>query len=1272
MLVDVVTVDEITGQTKSLNNDKYCVFLDDVKEQIKNKIFIETSDFLNETVRFSPNLIKMEIKTDDKTILIDSSNRTLLSYYHKYPENPILYVKSIFDVIILKDKYVIDEYKQYDLEPYSLLYFSPDVIEELYNEIKKEFTDLELDDLVNVLKMKLFSTNKEVLRKNELSELTQSIQDFFNSIKNKYSNGCKVYEKDKGDNDKFCKVVKTYTSDKYYKSGLDGIPEFTYTNLTFLFNIQGIRNVKLDQIFNQFLLSERIPFIAYNESSRTNPKVKVYNLLTETLDKLTIRSWIINEQKKIGKITYKRLRGLMFKINLNINTFKSENEYATVVINRNGTINVKIVFQENDKQTSLVLLEKLAINCVDTLITNVNKYNVRFSRLGDPQLTSISAILDTDRMIDKDKFFGVLSKPVAYRIFEQKDTKDVNVISFYARTTEQIETEESERLGVTINLKDNPYKKNSSLIIIYGARDSNQLKLIVDNIFILSEIYGAFTSDIRQVIKPKESLVKQTSRLGGETSSKECQKGRQPVLYEKEYIDNKNDDSVLNYKGKKYVCKDTDEYKYPGLTTGKIPCCFKNSRNGWEMILDPLLLETVVQPSNFKVTVEKNDKQNDETFVIKVLSHYLPGFDLDKSRYFYLNNDLKSESDFPLVHIHNDKLIEQIKRDEKNNKNIWLERIPLYILLSRPNVSECKESPDLSKRFGRDLNDQCVHHTENKTFGYNNKSFPCCFKNLKVYHKQKDEKISKMYIHTTDKLLESKRQGTLPNILNVLLNEELTEQNGAFLKWGVTQNEQSFLNCIVECISVNTQFKIDNTFSLKRYLINYLDNNQDVFVKLNSGNIHMKYKSIDAYKKQIDAINGVQPYDIIDLIQIVLKCNIIILDIPFTYSQTETTFNYDKMKIICHRNIKQDKQYPFIILIKRQTNYEIIIKNKSIKWNSKTQKMEEIENVKPEIDFVFTYDKNKSTKTNIANLFVDYYESTCVKKDEFPQDYKYKPLYSADYVLNTLSKTSHKIKAQIVNSFNKVNLLLTQTDLTIPIKEIGIISDINQILLKDFINGNDIKDINYVINNLKIVNQTLKPELELVGLIVVKDQYTAALTNVGQMIPLNPTNIDQQTKINIPTLPYKYYWDIDESLIDGKIGNREHEWNTQKQNIYSIIFETKQFLGNKIVDKPQLKNKIISINTNPKLTKTEKIDKINNILENILENNYISKDNYKSIYPFVVSTISNDIINDNIENGLLNNLITEYKLTSDQIIKTDDETVWLDIKDINKWLKDTL
>ena len=912
MSLGVTIIDKVHQKVLNEGGKKYGILIDDSISDIKTKIFVNTDDFYKETIMYYPNLVRLQI--DDSKIM-DNSNLSL--NYSSIPKKPIVYVTSIFDIIVEKQKYY-----DFDLEPYKLYMDfknDNDVIYELYEKLSEEFTDLTQDDFHMIIKMKIFNFNKSsespIISSDESSNIMKDIKNFFNAIKNEYDTQVQKYKREKDLLTDFYKQVYSYKSGDYYKANESN---FIYTTINFTFaskdhdsSISG-KFIKLLQIFNLIELSDEIPLVIFNDSPRKDPKIKIYNRLVNTLNESTIRSWILNEKKKLKKETYKKVRGLMFKCKIDLKTSKPQNSYMTVLLNENGVMNVKINFEEEDDQRSFESIKDKLCESIDNLVETLNSlYGVftqskRLMRCEDMNwgLVSISSLLETDKKINKAKFKKMLTKYEGSRIFDGKDIKDI--ISMYYKRFGRRDSEtdiESERLGITVNIRDNPYKLNSSTIVIYGSNHFVQLQIIVDEIIVLSQmseklelkknIYEDDESEEEEVVlKERKQNVKKIREAGGKASSITCQKNRQPKIdNETEITDS---ELVLVYKDNKYVCEGTGEHKYPGFTKDGIPCCFKNIGKGMESIISSEILEIKVQPSNYTVDIIENPTgKTFTTFVIKITSENLENIDLSHSRYFYL--DPTKTTEFPLVHIHNQDLIDRIQRDETNNKNesIWLTEVPLYQLISKPNKNTCLFIPNLHKATKDNINEQCQHHSKEHTFGYNIKSYPCCFENKPVTHrviKQDKASIIKQHIITTDKLLGHKRQGILQPGLNELFNEIVSDKSGAFLRWGVNQNQLSFLNCIIESISNRSELKIDTTYSLKRFLSKFLINHPNQFLKLNNGNISLRYGNLQEYLNVLNSETAVDWSDIIDLVQIALECNVLILDIPYVEKLSKTTF----------------------------------------------------------------------------------------------------------------------------------------------------------------------------------------------------------------------------------------------------------------------------------------------------------------------------------------------------------------------------------------------
>jgi hypothetical protein len=84
--------------------------------------------------------------------------------------------------------------------------------------------------------------------------------------------------------------------------------------------------------------------------------IKVYNKLIDTVSDNTIKSWILNEKKKLNQVSYKKVKGLLFKYHFKYKRNQIEiHNYLTILLNENGLLTIKIMFSEEDKIQSISL-----------------------------------------------------------------------------------------------------------------------------------------------------------------------------------------------------------------------------------------------------------------------------------------------------------------------------------------------------------------------------------------------------------------------------------------------------------------------------------------------------------------------------------------------------------------------------------------------------------------------------------------------------------------------------------------------------------------------------------------------------------------------------------------------------------------------------------------------------------------------------------------------------------------------------------------------------
>jgi hypothetical protein len=1278
MILGVTVIDKLSK--KVLNKDEnglvFGVLVDDTVNIIKQKMFV------NLGIMYYPNLIKIEIKIKDEYKLLNGD----------YKEEYNVYVTNLFNIINEI------EYNNLNFDPY-YLYTSvlkqDDILENYYNILLKEFTELTIDDLANIIKMKIKdfadqNSNSMLFSDVELDYFNQDILNYITKLNSEYKTISDLYKNEKFMVDFYKKAYKITDYSEFYDTNIDKSPLFTYISI--VYNIKGNnieydlndnsnKIVKLDKIFNTLELSDKIQFIVYSGNDtggKKIPKIKIYNKIISDVSDTIIKSWVLNEKKKMNQMTYKKIRGLMIKYKLDsLKTKRVENLFMTVIINENGYIIVKLNFTSDDNKTLIDDITNAIKSGIDDIIDTINKLDgvytnserLMFTKDSDVDINNISVILGTNTLLNKNKLRGMLTKFGISDIFELKESKDETKLSMYYKKNVKNDSYEldSDKKGITVTIQNNDFKLNSSVISIYSATSINQINTIVNEICILSSLIkegevkktSSILEEEEEQIDIKEKSNIKKLRESIKTSSIKCQKKKQPREVEENEIEDanfmdKNKKSIISYEGRNFICPTVD-YPYPGFTVDNILCCFKKEGRRVKQVLEqPYILETIVQPSNFIINVKSPNGEAFDTYVIKVISDINEevGFRDIKgdSPYFYMSNN----NNFPLVHIHNEDLIKTIEDTEENapdGSSIWLNSVPLSQLLTKPNKSTCVKQPKFDVKDNLDVNAKCKHHIDNNIFGYNINSYPCCFDNKRnLYNpiKIKEKNPTKMHILTTDKPAAKQHLGYLQHGLKELFELINTNKSSKFYRWGVNQNNLSFFNCVLEGIEYKIgDISIENTTELRRILINYLERTPDTFNKLNGGNIVSKYISLKNYIDAIrDNTNVIYWMDIIDLIHRVLSCNILIIDIPHIDSDK---YNYNNTKIVCNFSVKYDTKKPFMIFIKKKKKFEIVV---------------EIEQNPLLINFVFDYNKS-----NVIKFFVNYYKSSCIKQEVFPETFNYQASFDIHNIIEILKGTKHEILCQLVNSFNKVNFIVTKTGLIIPVKETGIIN-MPFVSYDKFIERDKAIDIHRYRNELESINKILpeNKKIEILGITTKSNlptdkYYTGILTNFGQIIPVKNTKVINASELQNLETDFPYYSDVDKYLSNKiNIPNVEVEWNNMMNDKKEYIFKIKKIIGKNISETD--KQQVLEIIKQKRLSKNNKINKIKTIFNTYLKD----EQNEDFDLDFILKHISNEIINDNVQNLLLNNLVTSEIYNPMDIIKRDNESILLNINDIRKWI----
>jgi hypothetical protein len=1240
----------------------YPILLDDSIINIKDKLF------LDENYAQIPELIKLQIFNENEDMYINITNRNHLIYEYyddllideKLPE---LYISNLLDDPILHNKKSND------------ILSDKEQLNNLLNElIHNGYFDLDITDLEFVLMTKTKSNiyEEEINRYNNL-KLKQRI-----NLANKFPNDNLLIE-----------FQKISSNDKIdlgdYKITINDISIKIIGN-----NVEnGVRGpfIKLNEIFNTFELNEQIPFIALSKrnSNTKTPQIKAYNNILNAVSDKEIKSWVLNEKKKLNQATYKIIKGLLIKSRL-----ENSKTYISINILSNGEIYANALFSKDDIYSSMNYddIYNIIIKNIDEIIVKLNTFqgvflqSKRISSINNSNINvdSIDSSIQTDFEINRNKLSNLLNSDfIREHIFEKKDTESNDVFSAYYK---KIKNNGDDTKGITINIRDNSHLENSSIVNIYAASNLNQTIIILANIYILYILSLSTNKNGYFDIKTSERLIKKISQMkilkkeGVENlNSAKCQAPRHPDINH-DNLDPIDDSYILTYKNKDFRCPNV-KYPYPGFTNSDIVCCFKNAQKGnvnYIRNIDKEALTIEVEPSNFKVKITNGKKKSFDTFVIRVISDYRNGLNEDNSvsRYYYLEQDLKNERPL-LTPITNKDLIDTISKED----NIWLNAISLSKIIYPSSKTECSFKPNLNNTGSKfKINSPCDEHKNMPFFRYKNTSIPCCFdKEISPYLTAKSKKNNtNQYILTSDtKILNPGKLAYLPNELINLFNELSPNYKDLFYRQGIIKDEiNSFLYVILLAIDNKIKSKkITNYIEFKNIIYKYLVKNINEFNKLNNGDLLLKYSNIDSYIKSFD--KNVNWFETIELLEKIIKKNIIIIDIKEQGKEQGI-----ESRVLCRpKGINPNKfDRPFIILLKRQKYFELLVRVTIPKSNN------------------YIIDRKEfSADDNIIKFLLKYYKDSCIKKNDYPVNYgepiendkiiPYIPLLKSDNIDNILNNIKNKelgyIKYQLENDFHKINYLMTNKGIILPIFETGIISTefnnkkLKVISLSSLITQTSkLLDLKTYKNVFKLLNtsKTLKKTNDFIKIIgITQSNYPnigGLLTNFGAFIPYK---INKNDKIeNIEQLSYKYYIDIDKYI--NNTTNEINEFNefsiyTNKQN--DEIFNIKKNLGNIFSNDETLKEQIYNIIIDTQINKGIKINNIYNIIKPKISSQFQHSPSH--IKEILLKNIINDMLNDNKENLILNNIIVSDNFNKDDIIVRDSESVLFNVNDIRNWIK---
>jgi len=1227
-MLSVKIVDKIT---KTLY-DEVTVLVDDSVSYIKNLLFFYLGDA--DDISFYPNFVKLEYKTsNNEYVRMDESLLMILSL--GLSDEAIIYVTNILSQIEVdgKDNLLAQGF------------------DEMYEAYKESFVDLTEDDFTFVTQLlSLQSTEVDSLPD---ANMSNEVATYIERIINIKSAEAKAKKSDYQKLVNILDVDKDIKYNEYFQSENVDV-------LSLNISIKGSdvesgskgRFIKLQSVFNILQLSSKIPLMAIESPDTSIPLIKVYDKITQNASAKEIKSWFMNEKKKKDVLFYKKVKGLFVKYMV-----PELQSYVTINILENGAINVKLTIEPkqraNDRNYDIKSLLDYIEKAVEDIIEQMNTLNGVFTQSKRIQpvssstisVDSMSLMMSTSVLIDKKKFTNALYKPfISNYMFELKDTVSTDVLSFYYK---KYGDEESElKKGLTINIRDDLFKDESSIITLYGVKSVLQAEVITKQIVLLVEAFKAKSSKNTKV--KEKSHIKELRQQGVNILSTKCQKPRQPVVTASD-APPPNSSYTIEFKGKKYVCP-TKDYPYPGFTNENIVCCFKKDqrrRDAYTRNMESKELDIIVRPSNFKIKVKDEFGKEFITYVIKIVSEYITGF-----------NEKNSMSKF--FYIDSKNMLQEIKEFykfdgmEEESADMWLDPVPLSKLITDPPKNKCNYAPKLDKKIDDDINAPCKHHDKNKYFGYNLNSYPCCFdkeRDTDITRKKKHIDITKQHILISDKILDFQRIGVLPDVLDILFNGPRSSGNSGsstkYYRMGVVQNSAALLGAIllVQDNIINGK-TLNNTTEFRNYIAEYIEASPGLFQTLNNGNLVWKYKKKETFLKQIrDTQSIITIYDIIDVLEEITNKHVIIFDIPYIYTESTQVADYKNIKIVCRHNDKnsKNKKKNTVVLLKRGTNYEVIFA------------LDEKANNGDKINFLF---QNEDLVIKAINQF---YTQSCVTESRYPLDFPFDEGYDLQEVISLLEGSKHSIVAQVVNVYDKVDYALTRKGLLIPVKESGMVKYGKRVRMKQIVGKiPTLKDALDMIDDINKILATKKMIVSKGISISSTGDVTGIFTSFGRFIPIKRGSVDT---FGLSILPFKYYNDVDDFLISDKLAqtiatNYTEELKRMREYIYKIKLQLSNTLSSE--DRKYLLQ--IAKNVAPRMNK---IQQMVSILKSALTKNSETA-NYKNL-DLILSHISNEMLNDNKENLLINNLVVSDTFDPNEVVKRDEESVLLSIDDVRKW-----
>ena len=513
---------------------------------------------------------------------------------------------------------------------------------------------------------------------------------------------------------------------------------------------------------------------------------------------------------------------------------------------------------------------------------------------------------------------------------------------------------------------------------------------------------------------------------------------------------------------------------------------------------------------------------------------------------------------------------------------------------------------------------------------------PCCFKKDPLISKNKEKRDyflkcigkkepaqnkeskivgDRLYILQDTNKIQEGRFGFLPKYLDYYFNYSLKRskkikhhyliktKNGYFFKYGSKQDEYPFLNAVAALIDKNVD-------DIKNIIVNSLekDKNDLIFTALNNGDIKTQFGDKPEFIKHVKMFT----YLDFDLMNHILSIPGIITKngmniIVFNKITRIIKKNLEKEKIkedfipMC-QNVEEyyniyDKSRDTVFILRENKNYYPIVLVKKDDDNSKT-----VELIKH-----FKYDEDKD---NIVNHIKDYYSRNCY--EGFIEDIGHRHTIitakKLNIILNDVKNKDYHPKYQVIDTRNKCKYLVTNNSTIIPVKPSG--SIYNMPILKNM--DTQYLSLTDTIKNLTEIYNISKKEIPTkpIGIYYeskdVKNNKlhaVAVMTKSYDIVPIKPESVSTSwVEKNNYVIENKPLFDkIDTEIekgpenisVDNRITNVNYD--TYYNESYQLFrLEFSEYLNRE--ENEYLKKKIIRVIEDKKVTKIDRKVEIKKII----------------------------------------------------------------------------